>query len=136
MRPAQVLDRMISESRCGMSIVVLRALEVALGGVFSMLVSPYVPQFGPRANLKVLGWQNSATYGSVLSYNLYWIIVSLGFTLMLFREKRGHYPFMKAPVSNRAPEEDSEGSARSDMAGGTLTEKVAPTAETKTTDKV
>lgn len=46
-------------------------------------------------NFKVLGWQNSATYGSVISYNCYWIAVSLGFLVMLFSEKRGHYPFMK-----------------------------------------
>ncbi|PUU83651.1 iron permease FTR1/Fip1/EfeU [Tuber borchii] len=84
----------------------------------------------------ILGWQNTATYGSVLSYNVYWIIVSLGFMLMLFREKRGHYPFMKAPVSNSAPEEESESSARGVMPGGTLGEKVAPTAEVKATDKV
>lgn len=50
MRPAQALDRMISEIQCGTSIAVLRALEVALGGAFSMLVSPYVPQFGPCTN--------------------------------------------------------------------------------------
>lgn len=55
---------------------------------------------------------------------------------MLFREKRGHYPFMKAPVSNRAPEEGSESSAGGVMTGGTLGEKVAPTTEVKATDKV
>lgn len=55
---------------------------------------------------------------------------------MLFRERKGHCPFMKAPVSNPAPEEDSENSARGVMAGGTLKEKVAPTAEVRDTDKV
>lgn len=36
----------------------------------------------------MLGWQNSATVGSVVSYNLYWIAVSLGFVYMAFKEKR------------------------------------------------
>lgn len=49
---------------------------------------------------KVLGWQNSATYGSVISYNCYWIAVSLGFLTMLFHEQRGHYPFMKPSAAS------------------------------------
>lgn len=44
----------------------------------------------------LFGWQNSATYGSVIGYNVYWIVVILGFLLMRFKEKRGRYPFMKA----------------------------------------
>lgn len=44
----------------------------------------------------ILGWQNSATYGSVISYNLYWIVVITGFVLLRFKEKRGRLPFMKA----------------------------------------
>ncbi|PWW79794.1 iron permease FTR1 [Tuber magnatum] len=84
----------------------------------------------------ILGWQNTATYGSVLSYNVYWIIVSLGFMLMLFREKRGHYPLMKAPVSDRAPREGSDSGAGGVMAGDTPGEKVTPTAEVEATDKV
>lgn len=46
----------------------------------------------------VLGWTNSATYGSVLAYNLYWLGVIAAFGLLGFYEKRGHYPFMKAKV--------------------------------------
>lgn len=45
----------------------------------------------------VLGWQNSATYGSVLAYNIYWIVVSAGFVVMWFKEKKGRYPFCKQP---------------------------------------
>ncbi|CAK7273834.1 high-affinity iron permease [Sporothrix epigloea] len=36
----------------------------------------------------LLGWQNSATVGSVLSYNLYWVAVVVEFLLMAAREKR------------------------------------------------
>ena len=44
----------------------------------------------------VLGWQNSATYGSVLCYNLYWVVVSACFVAMRYKECNGRYPFMKA----------------------------------------
>lgn len=42
----------------------------------------------------LLGWQNSATYGSVISYNVYWISLMLTLGLMLFEEKKGHLPFV------------------------------------------
>lgn len=44
----------------------------------------------------ILGWQNSATYGSVISYNLYWLCVIVAFILMRYKEVHGRYPFMKA----------------------------------------
>lgn len=43
----------------------------------------------------LLGWQNSATYGSVISYNIYWLAVIAVLMLMLFEEKHGHLPFLK-----------------------------------------
>lgn len=43
----------------------------------------------------LLGWQNSATYGSVISYNVYWLAVIATLALMLFEEKHGHLPFLK-----------------------------------------
>ncbi|KAI5952967.1 hypothetical protein KGF57_004109 [Candida theae] len=43
----------------------------------------------------LLGWQNSATYGSVISYNIYWLAVIVTLLLMLFEEKYGHLPFLK-----------------------------------------
>ena len=43
----------------------------------------------------LLGWQNSATYGSVLSYVVYWICLIITLLLMLYEEKKGHLPFMK-----------------------------------------
>lgn len=44
----------------------------------------------------ILGWTNSATYGSVLSYNIYWIFVMASFILIRFRETKGRWPFGKA----------------------------------------
>jgi high-affinity iron transporter len=43
-----------------------------------------------------LGWQNSATYGSVLAYNFYWIAVIVAFLALGYNEKKGHWPLMKA----------------------------------------
>lgn len=36
----------------------------------------------------LFGWQNSATYGSVISYNLYWICVIVAFVWMRFQERK------------------------------------------------
>ncbi|ODV77651.1 plasma membrane iron permease [Suhomyces tanzawaensis NRRL Y-17324] len=43
----------------------------------------------------LLGWQNSATYGSVISYNIYWLAIIVVLFLMHFEEKNGHLPFLK-----------------------------------------
>lgn len=60
------------------------------------------PQFGnPELNggggwgifNAVFGWQNSATYGSVISYNVYWIFVMAMFACMRFQEVRGRWPW-------------------------------------------
>ncbi|KAL4905596.1 hypothetical protein BDW74DRAFT_167775 [Aspergillus multicolor] len=37
----------------------------------------------------LLGWQNSATYGSVISYNLYWLCVIFCYGVMIYCERRG-----------------------------------------------
>ncbi|KAF5093779.1 hypothetical protein D0Z03_002290 [Geotrichum reessii] len=37
----------------------------------------------------LFGWQNSATYGSVISYNVYWIFIIAMFLGLLWVEKRG-----------------------------------------------
>ncbi|KAH8731691.1 plasma membrane iron permease [Phaeosphaeriaceae sp. PMI808] len=36
----------------------------------------------------LFGWQNSATYGSVISYNLYWVVVIAGFLYMGLKENK------------------------------------------------
>lgn len=43
----------------------------------------------------LLGWQNSATYGSVISYNIYWIFVILTLLLMMYEENNSHLPGLK-----------------------------------------
>lgn len=44
----------------------------------------------------LLGWQNSATYGSVISYNIYWLAVIVTLALMYYEERMGHLPFCKS----------------------------------------
>lgn len=43
----------------------------------------------------LLGWQNSATYGSVISYNIYWLTIIFTIYLLWFEERNGHLPLMK-----------------------------------------
>lgn len=43
----------------------------------------------------LFGWQNSATNGSVISYNVYWIAIVVGFALLGYNEKAGHWPLVK-----------------------------------------
>ncbi|KAI9780635.1 MAG: hypothetical protein M1816_002796 [Peltula sp. TS41687] len=43
----------------------------------------------------LLGWTNSATYGSVISYNLYWVVVILAFIVMRYKERAGRWPLQK-----------------------------------------
>jgi high-affinity iron transporter len=50
----------------------------------------------------LLGWTNSATYGSVISYNLYWVCVMVGYGLMMYRERRGPIPFLDPAMSKVA----------------------------------
>ncbi|CUM56459.1 unnamed protein product [Debaryomyces tyrocola] len=48
----------------------------------------------------VLGWTNSATYGSVISYNIYWITVNLVFASLLF-EKPGRLPVIPLTLQKK-----------------------------------
>ena len=67
----------------------------------------------------LFGWQNSATYGSVIGYNMYWIVVILGFLLLRFKEKNGRYPFMKVKASEPAAAQGKEsGSDEESSVGG------------------
>jgi high-affinity iron transporter len=43
----------------------------------------------------LLGWQNTGYIGSVLAYNLYWLVLIIVILLMLFEERTGHLPFLK-----------------------------------------
>ena len=44
----------------------------------------------------LFGWNNSATYGSVISYNLYWVTVIIMFLAMRYNEAKGHWPLVKS----------------------------------------
>ena len=70
----------------------------------------------------LFGWQNSATYGSVIAYNLYWIVVISGFVLLRFKEKRGRWPFMKA---KKAESVSLEKRAHDDSSSDNISEKHA-----------
>ncbi|KAK3314753.1 putative iron transferase [Apodospora peruviana] len=54
----------------------------------------------------ILGWTNSATYGSVISYNLYWLFVISALFVMRFREVKGRWPLMKAKPAEIDVEEE------------------------------
>lgn len=47
----------------------------------------------------LLGWQNSATYGSIISYNMYWIAIMVAISFMLVEERTGSLPFKKQTVN-------------------------------------
>ncbi|KAI0968017.1 iron permease FTR1/Fip1/EfeU [Xylaria arbuscula] len=58
----------------------------------------------------ILGWTNSATYGSVIAYNLYWVAIVIALGVMRFREVKGHLPLFKPKKGSVAtgPAEISE----------------------------
>ncbi|KAI5209403.1 plasma membrane iron permease [Aureobasidium subglaciale] len=75
----------------------------------------HVNRFNPEINTSgwgifnaILGWQNSATYGSVLSYNFYWIAVIIAFVSMRFNEQHGRWPMMKASTKDVDSETSSQ----------------------------
>jgi high-affinity iron transporter len=47
----------------------------------------------------LLGWQNSATYGSVISYNVYWLCIMLAISCMLYEERTGALPLKRQIVA-------------------------------------
>jgi high-affinity iron transporter len=49
----------------------------------------------------LLGWQNSATYGSVISYNLYWWFVIVLIFITRYKETHGRLPFIPASWQGR-----------------------------------
>ncbi|KAI1110156.1 iron permease FTR1/Fip1/EfeU [Nemania sp. NC0429] len=56
----------------------------------------------------ILGWTNSATYGSVISYNLYWIAVITSLAVMRYREVKGHWPLVGAKKGSVVTESGDE----------------------------
>ncbi|KAJ6441915.1 LOW QUALITY PROTEIN: plasma membrane iron permease [Purpureocillium lavendulum] len=78
----------------------------------------------------ILGWTNSATYGSVISYNVYWIFVIAMFVTMRYKEVKGHWPLMKAKAASRA---DVESHSGSESREGTAAESKGAVQEKTTT---
>jgi len=70
----------------------------------------------------LLGWENSATYGSVISYNLYWLAVIVGFVSLRFKERRGRWPFMKAKAAEYGAE-DGKKTSCNDSSIASVSEK-------------
>ncbi|KAI9831831.1 MAG: hypothetical protein M1826_002863 [Phylliscum demangeonii] len=68
----------------------------------------------------LFGWTNSATYGSVVSYNAYWILVVLSFLVMRYREETGRWPLQRRNPKV-VPIDSEQGSVAI-----LLTEQVAP----------
>lgn len=62
----------------------------------------------------ILGWNNTATYGSVISYNVYWIAVITAFVLMRYKETKGHWPFMKPKAAEVSERSQAHGTLPSD----------------------
>lgn len=60
----------------------------------------------------LFGWTNSATYGSVISYNLYWLTVIIGFLALRFKESRGHWPLIQKRTNQTVGDQSSEHSAK------------------------
>ena len=71
----------------------------------------------------ILGWQNSATYGSVISYNVYWIAVIIAFFCLRYFEKRGHWPLIKPKAKH--VDDDNGRSDSPDHGEGVVDEKKA-----------
>lgn len=71
----------------------------------------------------LLGWTNSATYGSVISYNLYWVCVMVGYALMMYRERRGAIPIIDPAMNNVAR---AKAKAKAFVLGRRYEDPVAP----------
>ncbi|RMZ85848.1 hypothetical protein DV737_g469, partial [Chaetothyriales sp. CBS 132003] len=75
----------------------------------------------------LLGWQNSATYGSVISYCVYWIAVIIGFIFLRWAEKKGRLPWQKAKdVESSTAGLADKGDASSSDDNTTTHEKTVP----------
>lgn len=49
----------------------------------------------------LFGWTNSATYGSVISYNVYWCLVIIFFKVLNVIEKNGYIPFLPIALQKK-----------------------------------
>lgn len=56
----------------------------------------------------ILGWTNSATYGSVIGYDLYWLTIILWFVGMRYRERHGRIPLLEPVIQRLWPRKSME----------------------------
>ncbi|KAI9845922.1 MAG: hypothetical protein M1837_004458 [Sclerophora amabilis] len=78
----------------------------------------------------LFGWNNSASYGTVISYNLYWLVVILAFLAMRYNESKGHWPFLKSKnPENERSSSDSESESRAGGEGMIIEKGVVAKAE-------
>ncbi|EOD51710.1 Iron permease FTR1 [Neofusicoccum parvum] len=89
----------------------------------------------------ILGWQNSATLGSVISYNLYWLVVMAAFVTMRHAEKGGRVPFVKSKASSPRDSESEPGFRDSAvfgkaMAGGDVREVQEHSPENRNSNRI
>ena len=49
----------------------------------------------------IFGWTNSATYGSVISYNVYWFILIGALKLLIIEERYGYIPFLPVKLQKK-----------------------------------
>ncbi|CAN9119887.1 unnamed protein product [Alternaria alternata] len=68
----------------------------------------------------LFGWQNSATYGSVISYNLYWLVVIIGFAFLGWKEGKT-VPSQHAQVESIASSEERETAGKKNSGEGIMT---------------
>lgn len=108
-KPEQGPDRMTFVRVFGMSTSVTPSPTfVPIRADFLQCCSPSLNGGGGWGIFNALfGWQNSATYGSVISYNVYWIAVILGFIAMRFHEKRAKPAGKVGSVSSNEAESAS-----------------------------
>lgn len=69
----------------------------------------------------ILGWTNSATYGSVISYNVYWIFVMAMFVTLRYHEIKGHWPLCKAKPAAGPAETGSQSESHAGRAADSKT---------------
>ncbi|CEP61932.1 Fth1p LALA0_S04e03928g [Lachancea lanzarotensis] len=60
----------------------------------------------------IFGWTNSATFSSVIAYNVYWLVIIGAIKTLLIEEKMGYIPFMPLKVQRRRIEKRLEASKK------------------------
>ncbi|KAI1826941.1 iron permease FTR1/Fip1/EfeU [Xylaria intraflava] len=79
----------------------------------------------------IFGWTNSATYGSVIAYNVYWIAIMVALGIMRYRELKGHWPLIRskkgpssAGSSTLDRDRDSERASETKEASGSIMPRI------------